>query len=363
MSFSRILIGMIVIGTSCVDPVTLTLPNPQLPVIIEGLVTDQDEPYRVRVSKAYPVDGKYHSGLVLNNAHVELRSSAGEVDRLYYEGAGVYLSDPAKLKGKIGRTYTLHVRLPDDTTDDLGDSLDYESLPEEIVPSGNVEDIFYEHVQIPNDDKNGILEDELNVFINSTLAPGTTHRIRWQMLGTYFFETHPELITVTIPCPTPPCPVVPLPCSEGCQCCFCWATQQEESPVISNATFLGSDQISRRLVFSIPINNYTFYQKYRMEVTQMEVSQVVYDFYSGIKGQINNATSLFQPPFFALKGNINAVGHQQPVIGIFSAAAVSRKHIYINRSDLPIDLTQEIIPGDCRAVVPNSTTERPPYWQ
>lgn len=95
----------------------------------------------------------------------------------------------------------------------------------------------------------------------------------------------------------------------------------------------------------------------------MELSEPVFDFYNNVRKQIDNASSLFQPPFFELSGNIQAVNSNVGVIGVFSAAAQTRKHIYIYRSDIPHPFTPSVIIGDCRAVADHSKLEIPPFWE
>ena len=84
---------------------------------------------------------------------------------------------------------------------------------------------------------------------------------------------------------------------------------------------------NRILIAYIKANKFTFNVKYRVEVEQMEVSQPVFEFLEGIRDQVDNASSIFQPPFFELKGNIQVTGGNGKVVGIFSAAAVARKSI------------------------------------
>lgn len=353
-SYSRVLMAGMLIWMSCIDKVNLSLPASQLPIVMEGLVTDQNERYVVRISKAYPIDGGYYTGLGVVGASVTITSSAGESVDLDYLEDGKYVTDSTVLRGQVGRTYQLHVTMPDGST--------YESLPETIVPSGTIDDIFTEYVVVHNK-QTGVEENGFNVYLDATLPPGSSHRMRWQYNGTYKVFTNPAALLIPVPCNDPVCPMLPPACAEGCLCCTCWVPEREKSPIVSTAKFQGTDQLDRMFIHFIPINNYTFNEKYRVEIAQMEVSQVVYDFYSGIKGQMENASSLFQPPFFELKGNVQAVNNQKPVVGIFSAAAVTKRHIYILRSAIPYDLVYSEIIGDCRAVAPYSSTTMPVFWE
>jgi hypothetical protein len=342
------------VWVSCVDKVDLSLPTTVLPIIIDGHITDQPGPYFVRVSKAYPVDGEYHPGLGVEQASVNITSSTGESHPLTHIAAGYYVTDSASFLGHVGRTYQLHILLPDNTL--------IESTLEQMASPGSIDSIYAEFVTTTNQDT-GLDEIGYNIYVDATLAPGSSRRMRWKYNGIYEVTTDPSQIVVTIPCPNPPCPTGPLPCATNCECCYCWVHVNEEAPIIPSTAFNGTNEMKRVFMRYVPINNYTFNKKYWVQLTQMELSQPVYDFYSGVRGQIENGTSLFQPPFFELKGNVSAVNAQTKVVGVFSAAATTKRDVYFHRADVPRDMANPSIPADCRAIAPKSSTLRPPFWE
>ena len=199
--------------------------------------------------------------------------------------------------------------------------------------------------------------------MDSKVEASSTRRLRYKVFGTYKIQTDPSLIEIRSDCPAAPCPTTTLPCAEACECCICWASERETAPVLLDPKFVGGTTISHVRVHYIPINNFTFHDRYRVEITQLELSQDAYDFYAAVRKQIENAASLFQPPFFELRGNIQPVSNAPRVVGIFSAAAVTRKYIYIYRSDVPYDLISESIAGDCRSAALNSTNQKPSFWE
>lgn len=353
-TITQLLILGLPLWLGCVDKVNLSIPANELPFIIEGFVTDQAGPDTVKISKAFPVDGIYYSRVGVDGANLTIIDDAGNNDGLTDIGNGFYVTNT--LVGTIGRTYILRGTLPDGTS--------IESTAERMAPAGNLDSIFYEYAVVENT-STGVSEPGFNVYVNSTLGPSSSRRMRWKFNGTYKLVTDPSLFRFPDPfCTLPPleCPLITLPCAEGCACCVCYASERETIPIVSDTRTAGPTSINRTFIRFIPINNYTFNDRYRVEVTQMEVSQPVYDFYFDLKRQISNAGSLFQPPFFELNGNVKAMSGGGKVIGVFSAAALTKRSIYINKSAVPFELVSEAIVGDCRSVVDNSSTTVPPFW-
>jgi hypothetical protein len=346
-----LMLGIMVVWMSCVDKVDLSLPAEELPLIIEGQITDQPGPHTVKISRAYPVDGNYYSREGVEGAQVTITDNAGNVDVLQDISGGSYVTQV--MNGVVGRTYQLEVKLGGTT---------FQSTPQLMAPAGSIDSIYFEHITTVNNDKD-IEEEGFNIYVNGSVDPSSSRRMRWKYDGTYKIFTNPAAITNVLPCAAPPCPIVTLPCAEDCSCCTCYVYERETSPLVSNPTTLGANQFNHVFIHYLPINGLTFNEKYRVEITQMELSQDVFDFYAAVSKQIDNASSLFQPPFFELKGNVNAVVGDDKVVGIFYAAALSKKHIYILRSDIPGSFITYEIAGDCRAVAENSTTVRPPFWE
>jgi hypothetical protein len=336
-TIAQLLILDLPLWLGCVDKVDLSIPANELPMIIEGFVTDQPGPDTIRISRAFPVDGNYYVRVKVDSASLTISDDAGNTDELIGIQGGLYVTNT--LVGTIGRTYTLRGILPG--------GISIESTAERMAPAGSLDSIFYEY-GVAENTSTGVSEPGFNVYVNATLDPSSSRRLRWKFNGTYKLVTNPSLMD--------------LPCAQACQCCVCYASEHETSPIVSDTRTAGSTSINRTFIRFIPINNYTFSDRYRVEVTQMEISQPVYDFYFNLKRQIDNAGSLFQPPFFELNGNVKTISRGVKVIGVFSAAALTKRYIYINKSAVPFDLVSEAIAGDCRSVVENSTTTVPPFW-
>lgn len=324
----------------CVEPVELSLPKGENPIIVEGMITDQPGPDTIKITAAYPVDGKFHARAGIAGAVISVSDDAGNHDQLTDVGNGYYVTNT--LQGVVGRSYTLLGQLPGGTT--------FSSSTEYMAPAGTIDSLFFEFTTRRNS-YTGADEHGFNVYVNATAAPGSSLRLRWKFRGTFVYITDPSLITIP----------GPLPCATGCVCCTCYATQRERGPVVTDLRVIGDTDIGRTFVQYVPINGYTFNDRYRVDVEQMEVSQPVYDFYFALAKQINNASNIFQPPFFELKGNVSSVGPVK-IQGVFSAAAVTTKHIYIFKSDIPYRVYSDRVAADCRAIYAGATITKPPYF-
>lgn len=322
----------------CVEPVGLSLPKGENPVIVEGMITDQPGPDTIKITQAYPVDGKFHPRSGIAGAVLSVSDDAGNHDQLTDIGNGYYITNT--LQGVIGRSYTLLGQLPGGTT--------FSSSPEFMGAPGTIDSLFFEFTT-KRDGVTGEDVDGFNVYVNATAAPASSLRLRWKFRGTFVYQTDPSLLNP------------PPACAADCSCCVCYATQNEKAPVVTDLRVIGERSIGRTFVQYIPINGFTLSDRYRVDVQQMELSQPVYDFYFALARQINNASSLFQPPFFELTGNVSSAGPDK-IQGVFSAAAITTKHIYIYRSAIPHTIFSQPVAADCRAAVPHATVSKPPYF-
>lgn len=346
------------LALSCVDPVDLSLPSASQSFILEGGVKNYPTPDTIWLSKSFPVDGSFHPRVGVPGAKLWITDDAFVVDTLLDQQNGIYVTN--NLQAAVGRTYILEGRIPVTLADGTVDTTRFISTLEQMLPAGTIDSIYYELTSKVNQET-GTSEDGLNVFINATVDASSSHRLRWKFNGTYVFTSDPSTIMIGVPCGDQIC-MMPLPCATNCECCKCWASEREALPLVTNPAFQGDTKVERVFVKYIPINGFTFSERYRAEVAQMELSKPVFDFYFGMRKQMENASSLFQPPFFELEGNLTVTSGSGTIIGIFSAAAEVKRVRYILKGEMASSIQPTILPGDCRVIVENATNIRPPFW-
>jgi hypothetical protein len=352
----RLWLALVPLWLSCVDKVDISLPANQLPIVVDGMITDEAGPDTIKLTRAYPADGTTYPRTGIEGALVTVSDDTGLVDQLLDIGNGYYITN--LLNGTVGRTYQLNLQIPNGS----GESTVVSSTPQQLNEAGSVDSIYYEVTSSTNPD-NGLTESGFNVYINATLRPNSNRRLQWTFMGTYVVTTDPAAVQIPIACDSPlGCGFMTLACADGCLCCTCYVYTNEVAPILSQPKIISGSQLHRVFMQYIPINKHTFFEKYRVEITQVELSEEVFDFYQAIQKQLENASSIFQPPFFELKGNLTVVSGPMPVVGTFAASARTRRHIFIPRTAVPFELSAELTIGDCRGIAPHSTTEIPPFW-
>jgi Domain of unknown function (DUF4249) len=350
---------------SCIDPLKIDIVGHRV-LVVDGMITDQVGPYTVKI---------FYSGTLydpkitaLKGAHVSIIADDGESEILREVGPGNYQT--ATLAGVTGRTYHLRIITSDGYT--------YESLSEKLLPVGDLLKLYTKFVLKDSTDRidPASRTNGFDILIDGALLPEQNGLMRWRWSGTFGFNAYPGLQTKPVPLTgklvpdPPPCsgmivlPFLGFTQVGGCLCCYCWVTQHNLSPVITQKSFSNTTTLTGVNLGFIPSNRRFFSDKYYLEVEQLSLSQEAYDFWAKIGSQRNSASDLFQTPPQAAQGNIHAVTDGAPaVIGLFSASSIKKKVLVLRAKDIPYRiLSIDTIKESCAAVYQGATTDRPSFW-
>ncbi len=355
---------------ACVDKIDFNIPSSQFQMVVEGMISDGDGPYTVKLSRSLNLN---IDSIVLDpitQATIMLYEDNSASEQFIEVSKGIY-STTGIIKGKIGHSYNITIL--------TADGKKYESEPELLNESGNAETISYEFEArktkiIGNDELDA---NVFKIFVDATATNAPNNYVRWRYTGTYKIINQPELHTTLYP-PDPPIKS-PLPCSgyivtpalgggklekvAECTCCICWVNNYEVMPTVSNGELIVNNLYKHVKVGEVSINGATFLEKYLVTVEQMSLSKNAYDFFNLVRIQKESASSLFQPSSGEIRGNIKAVNGSDVVIGIFWASSIKTKRIYIDKSEVPYNLVpQSGSPYACNDL-PNSTNIKPAFWE
>jgi hypothetical protein len=357
---------LVVLTTACVDRINFNVGDGgQLPVVVQGHISDEPGPYEISVTRGFDVESRYSLKVGLQVRTLELSDDAGNVEQLTEVGEGLYRTRANGIRGVIGRSYKLKVELLDGRV--------YESVPEKILAAGSVDKIDHELVSYV--DKNNLTTYGFNIYVDA--QPGTnSNQLMWKMVGTYQISTNPELATQS--CGESQCPA-PLPCSgfivvgtelvsvAACECCHCWLNLFNDIPAVSDDQRVREGAFRHVKVGFVPINQWTLMYKTRVEVQQFSLSPTAFEFWTAIKAQKEATSSLFQPPSGQIPGNfVQIAGNKTRLEGIFYAASVTRNSIFLTAADIPdkriIPQAALIVTKSCLSF-PHSTNIEPDYWR
>lgn len=365
--------------SACVDRIEFDAPDATSQLVVEGMITDSPAPYVVKISNAssLSIDSVYQ--IPVSNIKVKLHDDEGNAEDFIEIEAGTYATS-GNITGKIGHAY--HITL--ETTN----GKIFESVPDTIHATGQIEEISYEfESRVATVDFGKSQSDVFKIYLNSNAGErsGPGNYVRWRFTGTYKVVTNPELYWywasgfplkapwqcsgyIVVPAGELP----PTPPGEGrlekvdeCTCCDCWVNQYEDKPQLSDTELINDNRFNHIKVTEVPINQATFYEKYRVSVEQMSLSKTAFDFFKLMRAQKENANSLFQPPSSGLRGNIFAVNSKESIVGLFWATSISTKAIVIQRSEVPYTLPPIYMvaqPCDGR-FYSNSSLTKPVFWE
>jgi hypothetical protein len=359
-----------VAASACVDPIAFDAPPAAELLVIDGSITDQQGPYTVKITRGLGLDADTNAPPPVTGVVVKLHDDLGSVENFTETAPGMY-STGGTIRGTIGRSYHITLQMPD------GSAL--QSEPEKILPTGEVQSIRYEFEPRRADKGFGILPaDVFNIYIDADGGPEVNNEsyLRWRFTGTYKVETFPQLhMTLSQEFyyrdPRPCSGFVVAPAPNGgvleqvapCVCCTCWVKLFETQPQLSDTELVNDGQFRNLKVGEVPINPDSFFHKVLVEVEQMSISKVAFDYFRIIRTQKEGASDLFQPAQGRLRGNISSPNNKYQVVGLFWAASISKKSIYLSRTDVPYPLApMEILTEPCYVVFQNATTTKPANW-
>lgn len=372
--------------TSCIDPLDIRIPIYEKLLVVDGAVYEGPGPHEVKLSYSENLQSsrsEFRDADPVSNAEVFILTSDGEEFQFVEDEPGIYRIEEGVLHASIGKVYQLRIRSVENQI--------YESTLQRLESAGVIEDLRFEFVRdviyIPDTRQN---QNGFVVTIDSRAAQGSNGFLRWRYTGTFEINTQPErrIKVVANPSGLPIEVPDPLECSgyiytdslpgviiqtANCICCSCWIDEDDGKVKLSNAQFANAKIFNNIKIAVIPIDVWRFYTGYSIEVEQLSLSEDVHQFWKEVQSQQQGSGSLFQPNISQIKGNIRNIQRpEEPVLGIFSASAIVRRRIYIDRFDIPycLDPPNPFIPclpppiflDDCRLKFKRSTNERPEFW-
>lgn len=360
--FGFVLILLMLID-GCVDPANIDIPAFQYQIVVDGYITTDPGPYVVKLYRSRPLGTADLDRLIPERfAKVWIKDDQGNSEQLTEISEGIYQTALNGIRGVTGRKY--HVEI----TSISGKR--YESNPDEIKPVGEVTAINYEFEEGKGEAfREG---DGFRIFADATGVPGLDDLVRLRMVATYKVETFPERRTKAVEGGRIP---DPFPCSgyvnienrlvkvSDCTCCTCWVSQYDQVPSITDEKFTTNDIFRAEEVGFVPASRQTMYDKIHVEIQELSLTPETYLFWKLVKAQKEGMSNIFQPPSADIKGNVRALDSSEEVLGIFWAAGIHKKSIYIDKKSVPY-IVQPIdtLAAPCQFYT-NSTNQKPSFWQ
>lgn len=297
---------IILFVSACVTPYNPNIQDSTPRIVVEGLITDQPGPYRVRITRS----GAFSNDLTLGatpgvgGAVVYATDNLGNRINFTELGAGNYFTGSG-VRGVVGRSYTLRIR--------LADGREYISEPDLLRPVPPIDSVYSEYDPAAR---------RFNVFVDLTDSPTPGEGYLWNW-------TNYDLIQVCQPMELGG--GTPVLCRDCCT--RCWTVNQcTNCANVAGDQFVNGNQIKRQLITSAP---YDSRGRYYLLIEQRSLSPQAFRFWNSLRAQSNSTGGPFDAAPAPVLGNVtNVADADERVLGFFGASGVIYRPYWVDRSNV-----------------------------
>lgn len=283
---------------SCVVPYIPDQPENDQLLVVEGLISDQNEVNTIKISKSRPL-WIGQSPVFLSGCEVWITDDHGNLDNLKETTIGTYITDSSTFKGIVGRKYALHIR-----TNSANGNLNYETFPMELKPVPEIDSIYYEKKVFTT---YYLPVEGCHIYLDTHDPLNNSHFYRWTYSETW--EIHLPFNVVNN---------------------VCWRTENSNYILLKNSSLLAENRVVRYPLKTIesPIDRLTV--KYSILVKQYSLNEDEFIYWEALKTSLDQQGGLYDiiPPI--IPNNIYCVENpDEKTLGYFSVSAVSSRRIFI----------------------------------
>ncbi|HOW39318.1 MAG TPA: DUF4249 domain-containing protein [Bacteroidales bacterium] len=302
--------GLLLILSGCVTKFMPEIDESRELLVVEGIITDQNETNTIRLTKSSPLDRKNTIKPVLK-CIVNLSDDLGNTWLLKEKGNGYYVTDSTVFRGVLGRSYTLRV----DTRNSLPNGYNYESDPVEMKPVPEIDRLYYERVLIAAETDEAPAKEGCEVLLDTRDSGEGCSYFRWDYTETWEISL-PYDVTNKI----------------------CWVTNNSSQILLKNTSHLSQNNISAYPVTFISNETDRLENRYSIFVRQYSISEQEYNYWSRMQTMSEQTGTLYDVMPSSVQGNMNCIEDpSEKVLGFFSVSAKKTKRIYVDElfSGLP----------------------------
>ncbi len=303
----------------CISPYTPELGTYKPLLVVEGLITDENRPYAIRLSYSMQKNDSTIPGI--SDATVYITDDQGNTAHFSNSGRGIYRTDSLEITGSAGHAYQLHI--------ELSDGRIYNSNACTLFPVPDIDSVYFaKDQQLSNDQTQ--LKDGVSVFLDSRPGSGGQYFLRWDYEDTWKFKVPDPVKYVYINSNQ----ILKIPTEEVKE--YCWKSGSPSELLIRAMSGNASGRIVKQPIkFIVPDESDRLSVRYSIIVNQYSLSEEEYNYWNDLKKLNDVGSDIFGSQPFEVLGNIKNVSDpSEKVLGYFQVSAVSKKRIYIDYGDI-----------------------------
>ena len=324
---------LIISLNTCIDPFYLELEEYESILVVEGMITNEHASNTIQLSRTFQNDTS--SPVLVSHAEVSVSDEKGVITVFNEHEPGIYQSDSEQFTGRIGGTYTLHIKTEE--------GLEYisESCTMTAVP--DLDSIYYE----PDSefyDAGKIEEPGLRIYLDAENPDEASQYLRWEFEEVWKFR-------------------VPYPIfhqdlgykeykTTHVENDICWRYEQSKQIFIHSSVEQSSGLLSRKPIHFIASDKSNrLLKQYSILVRQYSLSQEEFSFWKNLKEITESGGNIFEKQPFPILGNLRCINSEhEKVLGYFQVSAVNYQRIYITQSQLN-ELDMPVYEYPCERII------------
>lgn len=328
-------------------------------LVIEAIVTDNDELGYVRITYTEPVEGNEIRDYVTEDAaSVVIADDQGNEFTFFSQGEGLYAN--SNFSPAYGTNYRMMVQVGPNRYES-----DWQALPSASQPAIEVQ-YRPDTTQVLSEQGRPI--NQHGITLSDVVEKGNDDGLyHWQFNYYYIYDAYgqPDILAF-------------LPDAIR----FCYVQEHDQAQmVIHEDSFVEGQQNSQyRLdITSVPFGRKMIYD-YSVQVIKYEVSESLFEYLQLVEQQINRVGGVFDAAPSNIESNFTQISGDLEVLGFFGVFNAAYQRLFFNQDELPFNklfLPSDAIscPGDhnvdlsnvcfnCTAVeAPFNSPTKPSWWR
>jgi len=303
-------------AASCVTQFIPEIDGEEYAIVIEGLVTDRDEVYEVRISWSDPLNPTSPPPPV-SNFTVTVADDTGNEFPFAYSGGNLYISDSSQFRSVPGRSYRLLVE---------GNGHFFESDYMELVPVPVIDSLnaLFEYNEFYNP---GQLTPGYQISVNTFDPTGECRFYRWDFIETWEFRLPWNYRTIINR--------------------ICWKSATSDVINIKSTSVLDESRITGQPVTFVTSETDRLTAKYSILVRQYSLNETEFIYWENVRKVAFDAGGLFDVIPSSIPGNIYCTDDPAiKVLGYFSVSGVAEKRLFLENFNLQFPDFYESCPFD-----------------
>jgi hypothetical protein len=292
---------LLLMMNTCVTEFVPDLEEDEQLLVVQGMITDQPETDTIFLSRSLPL-GPKKDAVPVTRYIVRITDDLGNTQVLQEAKPGAYITDPAKFRGEIGRSYRLRIN-----TNTGISSKHYESEMMQIKPVPPVDSVYYEKTVIKPDFEGLFGIDGCQIYLDTHDPANECNYYRWD-----FSETWILRLLFGVPNQT------------------CYVSDRSGSINIKSTASFGQSIVKRQPITFINNETDRLQRRYSIEVSQYSLNEDEYNFWERLQNVTDEVGGLYDIIPSTIPSNLKCLEDQEEkVLGYFSVSAKTTKRIFI----------------------------------